>query len=117
MWATIDAAIGGANSGANGDANGDAPPIPCGIEAAAPHMQCTWATQQSMPHIAGFPESLVQISGVPGTRRTSTGIRTEFSCGLGPGELMDTEAVLSQTVANGVNGCRGAGCPVPRVCR
>ena len=44
---------------------------PCGIEAAAPHTQCAWATQQSMPIITPFPESLIQITGPNGSRRTS----------------------------------------------
>jgi predicted dehydrogenase len=45
--------------------------IPCGIEAAAPHMQCTWATQQSMPLITPFPEPLIHVAGPNGSRRTS----------------------------------------------
>ena len=45
-------------------------PTPCGIEAASAHTQCTWATQQSMSIISAFPESMIQVSGPSGSRRT-----------------------------------------------
>jgi predicted dehydrogenase len=60
LWLTLDAAR-----------NPDAVKTPCGIEAAAPHTQCTWAAQQSMPRITPFPQSLIDIDGPSGSRRTS----------------------------------------------
>ena len=42
----------------------------CGIEAAAAHVQCTWAAQQSVSQIHGFPDSSIKISGERGSRKT-----------------------------------------------
>jgi len=42
----------------------------CGIEAAAAHTKCVWAAQQSTGEIGSFPQSLVQITGASGARRT-----------------------------------------------
>ena len=61
LWLTVRAARNGA---------ADQPPIPCGIEAAAPHTLCTWAAQESMPEITPFPQPLIQVSGVAGARQT-----------------------------------------------
>jgi hypothetical protein len=63
LWSTVDAARNG---------NGHDPRLtPCGIEAAAAHMQCTWATQQSMPLITSFPEDLIGVTGPAGARQTA----------------------------------------------
>ena len=61
LWLTVRAARNGA---------ADQPPIPCGIEAAAPHTLCTWAAQESMPEITPFPQRLIQVSGAAGARQT-----------------------------------------------
>jgi hypothetical protein len=61
LWLTVDVA--------RGDAEGIS--TPCGIEAAGPHTQCTWATQQSMPLITPFPDDVIQVQGPSGSRRTS----------------------------------------------
>lgn len=49
LWLTVDAVTRGEAS-------------ICGIAAATPHTQCTWAAQHSAPRIAQFPESQVQIT-------------------------------------------------------
>jgi predicted dehydrogenase len=58
LWSTMKAAR-------------DGRPVLCGIEASAPHMQCTWASQQSTPIISAFPDNLIKVTGSPGSRRTS----------------------------------------------
>jgi len=62
LWLTVDEA-----RRSNGD---NIAPTPCGIEAAAPHTQCTWATQQSMPIITAFPDDLIVVKGPNGSRKT-----------------------------------------------
>src|SRR5688500_14931071 len=57
LWVTLDAVRSGE-------------PVPCGIEAAIPHMQVTCAAHQSTPDVVPFPAPLVTVEGEVGSRRT-----------------------------------------------